>query len=59
MKKKKRKKLDLKSQTVRNLAVDTLGSIAGAVNTDDCSGNPCTVYSCLCTKLCSIRTCPP
>ena len=59
MKKKKKQKLNLSYQTVRKLATEDLEHIAGAGPSDNCSGNPCSVNTCLCTILCSIRTCPP
>ena len=59
MKKKKNKKLTLSSETVRHLAADDLSNIEGAGPSDNCTGNPCTGFSCVCSVLCSIRTCPP
>ena len=53
-KNRKTKKLALNCQTVRKLAAQDLTGIIGGDDTDNCTG-----YSCICTAVCSARTCPP
>lgn len=57
MRKKNRKKMTLNVDTVRKLDNSELDGVVGAA-TDTCA-TVCYAQTCICTMLCSIRTCPP